>query len=169
MSVLNNKISSEYNISTPKIINRTSRKVISLMVVGDYEKIDYKTIWSKIWAFINSNKLFGMRMEFLGIYHDDPRKVSVDECRFEPCVTIKKDAEGSEEIKIKDIEGGKYLMFHYTGSYDNFSKVHNIIYNEYLVDKDFKLRNAPLINKYLNNPEKVIYKKLRTEIYIPIE
>ncbi|MBP6429891.1 MAG: GyrI-like domain-containing protein [Bacteroidales bacterium] len=40
---------------------------------------------------------------------------------------------------------------------------------EYLADKDYKFRNAPWLEKYLNNPQKVEPKKLRTEIYIPIE
>ncbi len=168
MNIKKDRISSEYDIKIPKLIERTKRKIAFYSVVGDYSNIDYSVCWSKMWAFINAKKLFGMRMEFLGIYFDDPRKVAAEECRFEACVTINKDAEDGEEIKIKEIEGGKYLMFHYTGSYDNLRDVHNVIYNEYLVDKDYKLRNAPLIEKYLNNAEKVDAKKLRTEIYIPI-
>ncbi|MCK9163113.1 MAG: GyrI-like domain-containing protein [Bacteroidales bacterium] len=169
MSLKTDKISSQYNITVPKLINRTKRKIVFYSVIGDYNKLDYSKCWSKIWAFINTKKLFGMRMEFLGLYYDDPRFVPADECHFEACVTINKEAEDGEEIKTKEIEGGKYLMFHYTGCYDDFAKVHNIIYNEYLVNTDYKLRNSPLIEKYLNNAEKVESKKLRTEIYIPIE
>lgn len=169
MNIKKDRISSDYDIKIPKIINRTKRKIAFLSVVGEYNNLDYKSCWAKMWAFINEKKLFGMRMEFLGIYYDDPRKVAAEECRFEACVTINKESEDGEEIKIKEIEGGKYLMFQYTGSHDKLREVHNVIYNEYLLDKDYKLRNSPLIEKYLNNAEKVESKKLRTEIYIPID
>ncbi|MDD2488247.1 MAG: GyrI-like domain-containing protein [Bacteroidales bacterium] len=163
------RISSEYDIKVPKLIERTKRKAAVFTVVGEYGNQDYSTCWAKLWAFINQNKLFSMRMEFLGIYPDDPSTTPKEECRFKACVTINKDAEDGDEIKIEEIEGGRYLMFQYTGSYDNFRSVYDIIYNEYLADKDYKFRNAPWLEKYLNNPQKVEPKKLRTEIYIPIE
>lgn len=163
------RISSEFDIKIPKLIERTKRKVAVYTVIGEYGKQDYTTCWSKLWSFINQNKLFGMRMEFLGIYPDDPTTTPKEECRFEACITINKEAQDNDDIKIKEIEGGRYLMFLYTGSYDNFRPVYDIIYNEYLADKDYKFRCAPWIEKYLNNPEKTPPHKLRTEIYIPIE
>ena len=163
------RISLELDIKKPKLIERTKRKAAVYTTIGEYSKQDYTTCWEKLWKFIQKNKLFNMRMEFLGLYLDDPTTTPSEQCRFDACITINKPAEDTEEIRIKVIEGGKYLMFLYTGSYENFGRVYDIIYNDYLEGKGYKYREAPWLEKYLNNPSKTEPKKLRTEIYIPIE
>jgi DNA gyrase inhibitor GyrI len=38
-----------------------------------------------------------------------------------------------------------------------------------LNDKGYKFRNAPWLEKYLNNPNNTPENKLKTEVFIPIE
>jgi AraC family transcriptional regulator len=163
------KISTELNIKAPKLIERTKREAATITAFGDYSKIDYSSLWNKLWPFIKKNKLFSMRMEFLGIYSSDPTTTPANECKFDACITITRKIEDTDEIKIKEIEGGKFLMFLYKGSYDNLGKVYDFIYNDYLKDKGYKFRNALWMEKYLNNPNNTPAHKLKTEIYIPIE
>lgn len=46
------RISSEINLREPKLIERTNRKVAVVSAMGDYSKIDYSSLWSKLWPFI---------------------------------------------------------------------------------------------------------------------
>ncbi len=163
------RISSEINLKEPKLVERTNRKVATVSAKGDYSKIDYSYCWSKLWPFIKENKLFNMRMEFLGVYFSDPSTTPKEECLFDACITITREAPETDEVKIKEVEGGRYLKFIYVGSYSNFNKVYDIIYNEYLKDKTYKFRNAPWLEKYLNNPNNTPEHKLKTEIFIPVE
>lgn len=163
------RIHKDLDIRAPKIINRKAKLAASLIIKGNYHQIDFSACWQKLWAYIQEHRLFSMRMEFLGIYHDDPTITPESETRFEACITINKKSPDAEEVKVRETPEGNYLMFHYTGEYEKFREVYEFIYNDYLKDKDIKLRNAPMIEKYLNNPQKVDPKKLRTEILIPIE
>ncbi|MFA6825034.1 MAG: GyrI-like domain-containing protein, partial [Bacteroidales bacterium] len=104
-----------------------------------------------------------------GLYLSDPTTTPREECLFDACITITRDAPETDEVKIKEIEGGRYLKFLYIGSYSNFNKVYDIIYNDYLNDKGYKFRNAPWLEKYLNNPNNTKENKLKTEVFIPIE
>ncbi|KAA6306258.1 hypothetical protein EZS27_042085, partial [termite gut metagenome] len=53
------------------------------------------------------------------IYHDDPKVTEADKLRTDICLVLPKKAEPKGEIGVKTIEGGKYAMFLYQGSYEH--------------------------------------------------
>lgn len=163
------RINDQLNLRAPKLVERTIRKAAVASAYGDYSKIDYSSLWNKLWPFIKQNKLFSMRMEFLGLYVSDPTTTPKEECRYDACITITRQAPETDDIKIMEIEGGRYLKFLYIGSYNDFNKVYDYIYSEYLKGKDYKFRNSAWLEKYLNNPNNTPEHKLKTEIFIPIE
>lgn len=163
------RISNELNLRKPKVVERTKRRAAVVSAKGDYSKIDYSSLWNKIWPYIKENKLFNMRMEFLGLYLSDPTTTPREECLFDACITITRDSQETEDVKIKEIEGGRYLKFLYIGSYNELNKVYDFIYLQYLKDSEYKFRNAPWLEKYLNNPNNTPENKLKTEVLIPIE
>ncbi len=64
---------------------------------------------------------------------------------------------------------GKFAIFKYQGSYDNFGEVYDEIFGKWLINSGYELRNIPVMEKYLNNPNRTKPDKLKTEIYLPIK
>ena len=84
-------------------------------------------------------------------------------------MVIHKEAKPAGEVGVKALKGGKFAMFHYTGSYKYLSDVYDYIFNEWLLNNNYELRDEPVREKYRNNPKKTEEAKLKTEIYLPIK
>jgi AraC family transcriptional regulator len=152
----------------PKIVELKEKKVIFIQSIGKYGDNKTSDTWNKLMDYIKKNKLFGWRMEFFGISHDDPNITETDKCRYDACVTVSKEIKPDGEIGFKLIDGGKYAVFRYKGPYTDFGKVYETIFRQWLPQSDYELRNIPSLEKYLNDPKKTKPEKLITEIYIPV-
>lgn len=163
------QINTNLNIKKPKVITCETKTVIYIQKTGGYLTLDYGNIWEKLWKYVKENKLFSAGIEHLCIYHNDPKITSEDKLRTDICLTISKKAEPRGEIGVKEIDGGKYVMFTYQGAYENLGSVYDTIYAKYIIENEFKLRDGVNIEKYINSPKNTSPEKLKTEIYIPIE
>jgi AraC family transcriptional regulator len=54
-------------------------------------------------------------------------------------LVVPKKAEPKGEIGVKTIEGGKYAMFLYTGSYEHLNAVYDTVYAKWLPENEYKL------------------------------
>jgi AraC family transcriptional regulator len=73
-------------------------------------------------------------------------------------------------VKIKQLEGGKYLVFRYKGPYENLWDVYYLIYKDYIILLDrYRVRNSPVLEKYIKYSVKTKSENSITEIYIPID
>ncbi|MFC2136986.1 GyrI-like domain-containing protein [Bacteroidota bacterium] len=152
----------------PKIKNVKDRDIIYIQVTGLYsEKIGDG--WAKVCHFASKNKLWGFNTEFLGLGYDSPQITERENCRYEACLTVRKPVKPEGEIGFKTLKEGRYAIFRYKGSYENFDKVYAEILNVWYPKSGETLRNVPSYERYLNNPDKVKPENYLTEIYIPIE
>lgn len=174
--ILNTKI--DYHIDSkgqlvadinPKIILLPNKKVISICVVGEYGGKEVHEAWEQLVNFITQHKLFGWNPEFFSIYYDDPDSVDRWKCTSDLCFTTKKDIDEHDVFKTNLIEGGKYAVFRYKGSYERLWELYDKIYGDWLLSVDYKLRDVPPLEKYINHSPKTKPENLLTEIYIPIE
>jgi len=151
-----------------KITERITKRAIYIRLIGDYKSNDYSQAWEKIWRFIKEKRLFGFNQECLGIAYNDPNITEDDKCQYDCCVTINKDIKPEGEIGVKNIEGGKYAVFKFKGCPDKVGPVYNAIFNSWLPESDYELRDAQCFEKYVKfsktNPD-----KNKTEVYIPIK
>jgi AraC family transcriptional regulator len=152
----------------PKIKEISSKKVIYIQVIEAYGGEKTAKAWEKLWAFVKEKKLYSFGMESLGVSHDDPGITDADKCRYEACVTVKKDVKPEGEIGVKQVEGGKYAIFKHTGPYEILGDAYNQIFRNWLPQSGYELRDVPCFDKYMNNPEKTKAEKLQTFIYIPV-
>jgi AraC family transcriptional regulator len=152
----------------PAIAERTAKKAIYIRLIGDYKSNDYSQAWERIWRFIKEKRLFGFNQECLGIACNDPNITDDDKCQYDCCVTINKDIKPEGEIGVKNIEGGKYAVFKFKGSPDKVGSVYNAIFNTWLPESDYELRDAPCFEKYVKF-SKTNTDKNKTEVYIPIK
>jgi len=163
------QINESLGLKAPKIKDLDPKQVIYIKVMGDYSQLDFCGTWNKLWNYVKENKLFSAGIEHISVYYDDPKVTESDKLRTDICLIIPKPAEPKGEIGVKEIAGGKYAVFAYQGPYTNLGAVYDTIYGQWLPDIDYKLRDNPSFEKYLNNPDNTAPEKLKTEIYIPIE
>lgn len=157
------------NLKAPKILNLDDQQVIYLRYTGDYSKLDFAGAWTKLWACVKSQKLFTAGIGHLCVYHDDPKVTEADKLRTDICLVIHKPAQPYGEVGVRTIQGGKYAVFLYQGSYARLDSVYDTIFGHWLPDSGEQLRNVACFEKYLNNPDNTAPEKLKTEIYVPLQ
>ncbi len=159
--------SSDIKLKDPKVVELEPKKAIYVRLQGNYQTIDYGGAFSKLWSFVKENKLFTAGIEHLTMGHDDPHVTDSDKLITDVCLVIHKDVSPRGEIGVRDVAGGKFLVFTYVGPYDNLFNVFDTIYR-WIPENGYELRMEQGFEKYLNHPGKTTPDKLKTEIYIPI-
>ena len=162
-------INENLNLKAPKIQEVEAKQAIYIRLFGEYSSLDFPGTWKRLWQFVKENKLFSAGIEHICFYYDDPKVTESHKLRTDICLVIHKPAVAKGEIGVKEIEGGKYAVFHYQGPYDQLGSVYDTIYGKWIPEGGYQVRNAPLFEKYVNNPENTAPDKLITEIYIPVE
>lgn len=157
------------NIKKPKIVELEDQKCLFYSMQGAYEKLDYPLAWQKLWEQIKEQKLFTKGIRHIGLPYDDPKVTDVNKTRYDACLTIFKDAKATEDVGVMDLKGGKFAVFLYQGSYKHFADVYNYLFNDWLLNTDYELRDAPCREKYISDARRVEEHKLKTEFYIPVK
>lgn len=154
-------------LAEPEIKNISPIKVIYIRHTGAYNEVG--KVWERLIKFAYKKLLVFFNVKIIGIIHDSPEITDEQHIRYDACVAVKKEVKPEDEIGYKVINGGKYSVFKYKGSYQNFDKVYDYIYTHWLTNSSYKLADEPSFEMYLNSPNKVKPENLLTDIYIPIE
>lgn len=162
-------LSGKLELKAPKIGDVGIENIIYIQLTGEYASLDFCGAWNKLWNYVKENDLFSEGMEHLCFYYDDPRITESNKLRTDVCLTIHKQALAKGEVGAKQIGGGRYAVFHYVGAYENLGQVYDTIFRSWLPDSGYKMRDTPVYEKYLNNPNNTPSDKLETEIYVPVE
>ncbi|WOD43185.1 AraC family transcriptional regulator [Hwangdonia lutea] len=157
------------NIKKPKIQDIDDMQCLYYRMQGAYQTLNYAGAWKKLWGQVKEQKLFTKGIKMIGLPHDDPKVTDDDKIRYDACLIIHKAAKPVGDIGVKTLNGGKFAVFLYQGSYKYFAEVYNYIFNEWLLNTDYELRDAPVRERYISNPERVAEEKLKTEFYIPVK
>ncbi len=153
----------------PKIFLFPDKKVIYIRVIGEYGGQKVMDAWEQLITFVTQHKLLGWNPEFYSIYYDDPENVGVENCISDLCFVTKKDIVDTSIFKSNQLSRGKYAVFRYKGPYERLWELYNTIYGDWLLTADYKLRDVPTMEKYINYSPKTPPNSLLTDIYIPIE
>ena len=157
------------NIKAPKIVTLEPQSCIYYRMHGPYKTLDYGKAWETLWAVVKSQKLFTKGIQSFGLPHDDPGVTDSEKIRYDACLTIHKPAKATDQVGVKTLEGGKYAMFLYQGPYTYFEQVYDYMFNDWLMEQSYELRDAPVRERYISHPERVAPEKLKTEFYLPIQ
>lgn len=153
----------------PKVKVMPDKDVIYIRVQGRYGAGETMSAWNDLTKFLSGKKLLGWNPDVFSIYYSDPDEVGDENCISDICAVIKKDVDLTGRIQKQKIEGGKFATFKYKGPYERLWDVYNYIYKQWLTTTNFKLRDKPIIEKYLTISDKTKPEDLLTEIYLPIE
>jgi AraC family transcriptional regulator len=168
-AIIKRKVKPVLNPVTPKFVTLESKFVIYIRVFGEYNILDYPDVWHQLRIFARDQNVFRDRNENIAIYHDDICVTDTARLRLDICMSIDTPVQPWKEIGIKQIQGGKYLVFPYKGPFSRESDIYDVIFTKWLPESGYELRNLPPFEKYLTDPMETESGKLQTEVYIPIE
>ncbi|MCP5079676.1 MAG: AraC family transcriptional regulator [Psychromonas sp.] len=143
--------------------------VISARGTGEYSDAA-KIAWETLMPFAYGNRLMQKETRSFGIGHDNPHVTNNEKLRYDACLNLEADISEYPALQKQVITGGKYALFIHKGSYENLSQSYNFIYNEWLMNSEFELRDLPCFEEYLNrDPRRTKPENLKTIIYLPLK
>jgi len=153
----------------PKITVLSDRMIYFIRVKGKYGGPEVEKAWEEITEFAIRNKIVSWNPDIFSIYYDDGEVVGFENAVSDICIASKKLVKTTGTIETKNVSGGKYSVFRYKGPYEYLWDLYNSIFKVWVLDTDCKLRDAPVIEKYIKYSKKTKPENLLTEIHIPIE
>ena len=160
-------INPDLALKAPKIMELEPKNLIYVALTGEYGTLDYGKAYEQLWAVVKSQKLFTKGIESICVSYDDPKITEASLQRSEVSLAIHKPAHPEGEVSCKTLEGGKYAVFFYQGSYSYLSAVYDAAMR-WVIDSEYEVREEPTFEKYLNDSRRTAQEKLKTEVYIPI-
>ncbi len=167
---INHSTSQQYDfkLAEPQILEIPNKEIVYVRTTGEYGKENFDKAWKELSNYVKENRLFYLEIESFGISYDDPSVTEVEKCRYEACFTINQPINPKGNIGVKTIKGGKFAVFSYKGDYDNWGVIYDYIFDQWLINSTYELRNQPVMEKYLSTNQK-IENLLNLEIYLPIK
>jgi AraC family transcriptional regulator len=168
-------------LGAPRIVERKPKTALCVPFRGDYKQLDYPGAFAKMWALVKKQGLDGAEIEHIGIFRNDPKVTDAADLRTDVCLVVDRPAVPENGVEVITVAGGKYAVFTHTGPYNEVQAVYDAIYGEWVpANCDCEdcncggnctcaLRDEPVFEKYVNDPEQVAPENLETEIYIPIK
>lgn len=108
---------------------------------------------------------------FRGIYGvpiDDPRDVPEAECRFDCCFQFGPEVRGKGPYKARTLGAGDYAVVRHLGHYDGLDEKYDFLYGPWLLETGYILRDAPVFNHYIQDPDSCPPEQWETDIYLPV-
>lgn len=105
----------------------------------------------------------------LGICYDDPDVTDEDKIRYDACVTVDDDFQGSDGIDTQQVDGGDYAVMIHKGSYDGLHDCYRWFFGKWLPDSGREAKSAPSLEICRTNPDETPPEELVTEIRVPLE
>ena len=104
-----------------------------------------------------------------GVPHHDLRDTPDQHYGFDCCVATSSAVSGSDGVALAELGGGEYLCSLHEGSFDRLDDSRDAMLRELVVRPEWQLRDAPILQEYLNDPDETAEQDLRTHIYVPVE
>jgi AraC family transcriptional regulator len=153
----------------PIIKNINDIHVVCAREIGSYAQAAPKA-WGRVMKYGYSNRLMTKEVRLIGITHDDPQITDAQQIRYDACLDLNTDISVEDNLSKHTITGGKYAVFLHKGAYEGLQQAYSYIFNEWLPDSEFNIKqNEPCFEVYLNrDPRKTKPENLKTEIHIPL-
>ncbi|WP_291330298.1 GyrI-like domain-containing protein [Desulfovibrio sp. UCD-KL4C] len=135
--------------------------------VGPYQEVE--VAWMKLASWAGEKGLFSERTKSYGVYYDNPLEVSAEKLRSEACITLDKEVETAGDVKIRDVESGRYAVTAHLGSYDKLADSWMELCTKWLPESGEECTGGPCFEQYLNDPHATTPEHLVTILLLPIK
>jgi len=133
---------------------------------------DLNQAFQRVCAWAAARDLFGPTTLVIGIPYDNPDITPNDRCRYDACVTVPAEIrEGSGEVGVMDISGGKYAVARISVSSAETRKIGETtdrMYGEWLPSSGFTVDDRPALEIYYDNPDHAPSEWITMDFCVPI-
>ena len=161
---------SDYLLSeVPQTTHISSYFTAYIFIISSYGSQKMIDSWDTLRMYSCRNGYTTEDTKWMGMCMDDPRITAGNNHRYQACISLNTLTPVKEEnIYFRTFEGGKYYSFIHKGPYDKLIYSMRYITGQWLFDSGIELREAQLVENYLNNPHEVPPEELLTEILLPV-
>jgi len=122
------------------------------------------------WA--KENGLLGDNSVFIGISHDDPEMIPMEECRYDACVTVPEGTEGEGEVGVYELPAGRYAVYTASASHETLCQELEKIYGDLMAwwpTGGYEFDQRPWLELYYGTDEDYDAGKFVVDICVPIK
>jgi AraC family transcriptional regulator len=141
-------------------------RVAFIRHVGCYEEIG--TTWERFMQWAARKGMLRPGQIALGIVHDDPVVTPSDRIRYDACLVVCEDFQGSGDVGVQQISGGEYAIITHKGPHERLGETYDRFFGTWVPDSGRELRWEPAFEVYRNSPQDTRPDDLLTYIYVPL-
>jgi AraC family transcriptional regulator len=142
-------------------------RVAVMRTEGMYSKLD--EIYRGLFEWMAKSGALESINGIWGVPHHDRRDIPAPEYVFDCCVATSSVVSGSDGVALADLGGGEYLRYLHEGSFDRLDESRDAMLRELVARPEWQLRESPILQEYLNDPDETAEQDLRTHIYVPVQ
>lgn len=143
--------------------------------ISGYRKGEFNSTinqsFQRVCGWAAARDLFGPNTLVIGIPYDNPDITPNDRCRYDACVTVPETVgEGSGDVSIEDIPGGKYAAARISVSSSETRKIGEAVDAMYgwLPSSGYILDDRPALEIYYDNPDHAPGEWITMDYCIPV-
>jgi AraC family transcriptional regulator len=149
-----------------EIRQEAPRRVVGIGHEGAYNQIG--GAFARLSALVTARDLWPEVREYLGVYLDDPYEEPEADLRSMAAIAVDEALPLPEGMQQMHLAGGRHAVLRLVGPYTELPAAYEWFFRRWLPDSGETARDAPSLEIYRNDPDRVAAADLVTEIYMPI-
>ena len=141
-------------------------RVVVLRNQGAYSKLN--EAYGRLYAWMAARGALESIGGIWGVPHHDGRDTPEEVAVFDCCLATSVELNAGEGVIPGELGGGEFLRRLHIGSYQQLEEAQDALFGEWCSRPQWKLREAPILHEYLNDPDETPEADLRANIYVPI-
>ena len=133
------------------VVTLNPLRVVVLRNQGAYAKLH--EAYGRLYAWMAARGALESIGGIWGVPYHDGRETPEEDCLFDCCLATSAELHAAEGVLPGDLGGGEFLRQLHVGSYERLEDVQEAMFRELLDRPEWKLREAPILHEYLNDPE----------------
>jgi AraC family transcriptional regulator len=141
-------------------------RAAALRNIGDYADLDraYRALFDWLTDRGGLESIEGI----WGSPHDDRRDAVPESSVFDCYLATQAGLSAEGAIQLTTLQGGRYVMHRHVGAYELLDDIHDALFTHVIESDELKLRDAPVLHRYINDPDSVAPEALETEVCVPV-
>jgi len=141
-------------------------RVVVMNTQGSYSTLD--EVYRGLYEWMARRGVVESIEGIWGVPKHDRRDTPEGDYAFDCCLATSSEPFAGEGVTLGELGGGEYLRCLHQGSFDRLEESHDALLRDLLLRPEWQLRDAPILQEYLNDPEVTPVDELRTHVYLPV-
>jgi AraC family transcriptional regulator len=141
-------------------------RVVVMSTQGSYSTLD--KVYCGLYEWMAQRGVVESIEGIWGVPQHDRRDTPEAEYAFDCCLATSAQPPAGDGVTLGDLGGGEFLRCLHQGSFDLLEESLDALLLELLSRPELQLRDAPILQEYLNDPDVTPVDELRTQVYLPV-